>query len=586
METKWNLDDIYTSVDSREFQNDLKEYRQQLDLLNKWSRDNFSSPGSEAEKLKKFVTMKNSLLQYSKLSLYVALALSVDTTNEALLKYSDMLEQLEAQCSVHDTMLIGFLKGCDDIDSIIGSSPILKEHEFFIREQKQLTEHTLSTEEENIIALMKNTGSLMWQKQWEQLTSTLSIPINITGEEERLPLSAVRNLAYSSNADIRKKAYEAELNTYKTVERTAAFSMNGIKGEVITVSDMRGYSSPLEMTLEQSRIDQKILSAMWSAIDDRLCDIQPYFEKKAQLWGHKNGLPFYDLFAPVGEDMEFTTEQARDFVIDSFYTFSKELGDFAKNAFDSCWIDLMPSEGKVGGAFCEAIHPIKQSRIMTNFGGTFNDVVTIAHELGHAFHDSMLYNATELNCFYPMPIAETASTFCEAIVINRALALYDKSKATVILENDLQGLTQSVIDIYSRFIFEDRVFAARRNGPLSASELNEIMLSAQKQAYGKGLDPSFLNSGMWVCKPHYYDSNFNYYNFPYAFGVLLSKSLYAMYKSDNTAFVPLYYKVLSASSVMPLAQVASIAGCDLYDKAFWNKGIDLIVEEINDFCSL
>jgi oligoendopeptidase F len=334
------------------------------------------------------------------------------------------------------------------------------------------------------------------------------------------------------------------------------------------------------MTLAESRIDKDILGAMWDAVKSRLPQLQKYFIKKAKILGHKGALPFYDLFAPVGEDMKYTLEEARDFVIESFYGFDKALGDFAKKAFDNQWIDLMPSEGKVGGAFCEAIHPIKQSRVMTNFGGTFNDVVTIAHELGHAFHDTMLYDSSEINSFYPMPIAETASTFCEAVVINAALKNADENRLRVIIDNDLMGLTQSVVDIYSRFLFEDEVFKRRENGSLSANELNDIMLWAQKKAYGEGLDKDVLNSGMWGCKPHYYDADFNYYNFPYAFGVLLSKSLYAMYQKEGKDFVPLYYKLLSVSSVMPLAGVAKTAECDLYDKEFWCKGIDLITEEI------
>jgi oligoendopeptidase F len=322
---------------------------------------------------------------------------------------------------------------------------------------------------------------------------------------------------------------------------------------------------------------------MWSAVVKKLPELQKYFTKKAKILGHTGGLPFYDLFAPVGEDMKFTLEEARDFVIDSFYGFSKELGDFAKNAFEKHWIDLMPSEGKVGGAFCESIHPIKQSRVMTNFGGTFNDVVTIAHELGHAFHDTFLYNASEINSFYPMPIAETASTFCEAIVVNSTLKNATGEQARAVLENDLMGLIQSVVDIYSRFLFESEVFEKRANGSLSATELNEIMIKAQKAAYGSGLDGNCLNSGMWVCKPHYYDADFNYYNFPYAFGVLLSKALYARYEKEGESFVPLYYKFLTATATMPLAKVAEIAGCDLYSEEFWESGLELIVEEIERF---
>jgi pepF/M3 family oligoendopeptidase len=584
MNTKWNLDGIYMDITSKEFKSDFDKYKNKLEELNLWTRENFSSHGeNDGEKLETFINMKNELLYYSKLELYVALRLAVDTTNEELIRSADMLEQLGATAAEQDTALVEFLKGVEDIEALAKDYPVIEEHKFFLEEQKNRASHTLSADVEKAVARMKNTGSVLWQKQWEQLTSTLTIPFEEDGEVKNLPLSQIRNLAYSADANVRKRAYEAELDGYKKIERAAAFSMNGIKGEVITLCNLRGWKSPLEMTLIESRLDDKILGAMWSAVESRLPKLQEYFVKKANILGHDGKLPFYDLFAPVGEDMKFTVEQARDFVIDCFYGFSKELGDFAKKAFDENWIDLMPSEGKVGGAFCEAIHPIKQSRVMTNFGGTFNDVVTIAHELGHAFHDTLLYDASELNSFYPMPIAETASTFCEAIVVNAALKKAEGEQARAILENDLQGLTQSVVDIYSRFLFESEVFDKRVNGSLSANEMNEIMLKAQKKAYGKGLDENYLNSGMWVCKPHYYDADFNFYNFPYAFGVLLSKALYAKYEKEGEDFVPLYYKLLGKTSTLPLGDVAKIAGCDLYDEEFWNSGLDLIIGEIEKF---
>ena len=242
----------------------------------------------------------------------------------------------------------------------------------------------------------------------------------------------------------------------------------------------------------------------------------------------------------------------------------------------------MPKKGKVGGAYCETIHSIGESRILANFGGAFDDVITIAHELGHAFHNTRLFNLSELNSFYPMPIAETASTFCESIVVNEALKDAEENEKINILENDIMGLTQCIVDIYSRFLFEDSVFNARKDGTLSCEELNNMMIKAQKKAYGKGLDENCLHKYMWVCKPHYYDADFNYYNFPYAFGALLSKGLYSLYKKTGNDFLSLYDKLLSASSTMPLYKVAEIAGINLYSREFWLTGLEQIITEIDE----
>lgn len=579
MDMKWNISNIYPSVSSEEFKEDTKRYESLIKDLNEWCLENFKSRDNAKEKLEKYINMKNEILSYSKLLLYVNLAQSVDTTNDEIAKAANLIETIEAETACQDAAFAEFVKGMENIDDIIKTSSILEEHRFYLKEIKEKSEHILSTAEEAVISRMKNTGSLLWEKQWNQLSSTLTACY----EGREIPLSDVRNLAYDRSEKVRKAAYEAELKAYSKIEQPCAFCMNGIKGEVITLSDMRGYSSPLDMTLKESRIDRDILDAMLSAIEESLNKLQEYFIIKSRALGNKGPLPYYDLFAPLGENSRvYSPEEARDIVLRCFYGFSEELGDFAKSAFEKKWLDIMPAKGKAGGAYCESIHSMKESRILLNFGGSFDDVVTIAHELGHGFHNTRLFKLSELNAFYPMPIAETASTFCESIVVNEAMKSADDSEKINILENDIMGLTQCVVDIYSRFLFEDSVFNKRKEGTLSCDELSALMTDAQKKAYGKGLDEKYMHKYMWVCKPHYYDGEFNYYNFPYAFGALLSKGLYSLYKKEGKAFIPLYDKMLEASSTMKLSDVAKIAGIDIYSREFWMTGLEEITGEIDE----
>ncbi len=583
----WDLSPIYESIDSEGFKNDKKTYIKKINELNKWTEENFSSPENPKEKIEKYITKKNELTKFSKLSLYLNLLSSTNTSDEKTLKEIDQLEEIELNITPHEVNFIHFLKKTSNIDEIIKSSKILTDYEFYIKELKNYSQHILSRSEENIITKMKKNGSMLFEKQWEQLSSNLIIDMKTEGKAQQFTLSEIRNLAYSANSSIRKKAYESELKAYEKIETASAFSLNGIKGETITISKMRGYSSPLEMTIETSRIDKEILKTMFTTIKENIPSIQRYFLKKAEILGHKNGLPFYDLFAPIDEnDIKFTYDKAKNFVIDNFMSFSKKLGDFAKNAFEKNWIDVMPKKGKVGGAFCEGIHPIKESRILTNFTGTLNDAVTLAHELGHAYHDSCLYDEKELNSDYPMPIAETASTFCETIILNSALKTASEREKRIIIENDLSGIAQTTIDIYSRFLFEDELFKRREQGFVSSNELKEIMINAQKESYGKGLDENFLHPYMWVCKPHYYDADFNYYNFPYAFGLLLSKGLYAKYLKNSGGFPELYDKMLSATGKNSIADCAKLCEIDLYDINFWRSGFKIINEEIENFLKL
>lgn len=582
METEWLLNNIYTSTDSEEFKTDVRGFAKAVTDLNQWAKTAFNGEGYPERIIYEYIVMKNRLMQYEKLLVYVNLAMSVDTANESLASVLDGLEKTAADCAEHEALFSSYLKGIQNIDEVISHNMLLKEHSYFIKNCKKDSLHTLSPQQEIIISKMQTTGSSLWAKQWEQITSNMEVSFVYNDKTYTEPLSGIRNMAYSKDRGLRMAAYKAELAAYEDVKTSAAFCMNGIKGEVITLCKIRGYNSPLDMTLEQSRINGDILNAMWSAIKEELPSLTRYFTAKAELLGCKK-LPFYDLFAPVGEDKEYTLTQARDEVISAFTAFSPEMGAFAENAFEKRWLDLLPRKGKTGGAFCEVVHAVKESRIMTNFGGTFNDVVTIAHELGHAYHDSKLYNETPLNSFYPMPIAETASTLCETILINEVLNGADKDFAMVVLENDLSGIMQTLSDIYSRFIFEDSVFNKREQGTLSADTLCTLMLEAQKTAYGNTLDEEYMHRYMWLCKPHYYDAEFNYYNFPYAFGMLLSKALYGKYKEMGKDFISLYDRLLGASGTNDLAVVAGIAGFDLADRKFWKNSLNVVKDEIDDF---
>ena len=258
----------------------------------------------------------------------------------------------------------------------------------------------------------------------------------------------------------------------------------------------------------------------------------------------------------------------------------------AQKAINNDWIDVEPREGKVGGAFCAGIHTLGESRILLNFGGSFGDVVTMAHELGHGFHGECLKNESILNSNYPMPIAETASTFCETIIKKAAIKDATEKEALSILETEISDCTQVIVDIYSRFLFEKSVFEERKESALTVERIKELMLNAQKEAYGDGLDENYLHPYMWAWKPHYYDANYNYYNFPYAFGLLFAKGLYAEYLKKGSDFVSEYERLLSITGKNKIADITKEVGIDIHDKEFWKNSLKTIEEDIEKFIML
>ncbi|WP_066502258.1 M3 family oligoendopeptidase [Abyssisolibacter fermentans] len=588
MEMRWSLNELYSSFECDEFKNDLAKCNDIIDTMIKWSNENLQNIQNPAKTIKDYMNLDMEFSTiFERLFNFANLTTSVDAKNQTALNYCDKLDIMLTKLTKPNVLFEKYLGNVKNLDEIIASDDLLKEHSFYLKELANKSKYLLSEEEEIAISKMKTTGSTSWSKLQDILTSNLLVDIELDGEQKHLPLPVIRNLAYDKDPIIRQKAYSAELKAYKKIDESSAACLNGIKGEVLTLSEMRGYESPLAQTLFNSRMDKETLDAMLSAMKEKLPVFHKYLKAKGEILGHKNGLPFYDIFAPIGDvDIKYTYEEARKYIVDNFKTFSDKLANFADNAFEKNWIDAEPREGKRGGAFCAGLHSIGESRILANFNNTYNNMTTLAHELGHGYHGSCLKNESILNSDYPMPIAETASIFCETIVGKAALKSATDEEAFCILEQSVSSATQVIVDIYSRYLFESKVFEVRKDHALSVEEFNEIMLNAQKEAYGDGLDHSVLHPYMWVCKPHYYYADANFYNFPYAFGDLFAKGLYAEYVKKGDSFIDEYDKLLAATGKNDIPTITSMVNIDIRSKEFWKSSLDVIEEDINKFIEL
>lgn len=576
---KWNLDILYKSFDDPKLTKDLERVDALLEQLKEYTAKTLQGDSDTRSKLLGYFTINDELISLlTVIGNMGNLTYAVDTKNTDALKLIEKEESYIPAFQVCEVQFTKWLKDIEDLDALIESDEDLKTYAFAILEAKEKSSHMLSDKEESLLAQLKNTGSNAWNKLQDATISSLSAEY----DDEKLPITVIRSYAYDADGDKRKKAYEAEVAALGSVASISASALNAIKGEVITEAAMRNYSSPLEMTLKNARMDQETLDAMMTAIKEYLPSFRDYMKKKASMLGYEGGLPFFDLFAPVGEvNMTYSYDEARQFVIDNFSSYSQKLGNFAQTAFDEDWIDPFPREGKVAGAFCSNIQPVKQSRIMSNFNGSFSDMSTLAHELGHGYHGDCLKDVKPANSNYPMPLAETASIFCETIVTNAALKNATPEEKLVILENSVMGANQVIVDIYSRFLFETTLFEGRKSASLSVDELKDAMLNAQKEAYGDGLDHQWLHPYMWVVKPHYYYAGHNFYNFPYAFGLLFAKGLYAMYQKEGDAFLAKYDTLLEATGCNNIKDVLATVGVDSHNPDFFRASLELIKEEID-----
>ncbi len=581
MKTNWDLSVFYKGMDDPAFAADLQSLPGRIDALTAL----IDAPqADDGKKVREIVEELERLSVFCEpLYMMVMLTLSTDAQQPQADAAQTPLNRASMAMAQAESRFSRYLASLPDLDAIIEGDEVLRARGFVLREYAQKARHQIDPVLEGPVLKMQLSGG----KALSELRGKLEATLTACYRGEETPLATVRGMAYDADACVRRDAYEAEIACYKKVELPMSVCLNSIKAEACTIAGLKGYKDVLDMTLSESRLTKQTLDAMWTAIREALPDLRAYFKAKAKLLGHKNGLPFYDLFAPVGESTRtYTIEEARDILLDVFGRFCPEMAQMMETAFDEGWIDVYPKVGKRGGAFCAGCYDKNISRVMTNFTGSLSDVSTLAHELGHAFNNRMMTRMPLLMTEPPMPLAETASTFNETVLSAQMRKTASREEELMLLDASLTENTQVVVDIYSRFLFEQKVVDAQADHALSVEELKQTMLWAQEMSYGDGLDPEVRHPYMWACKSHYYSTGRHFYNFPYAFGGLFARGLYARYEQEGEAFVPVYCDLLSRFGSDTIENITASVGIDVTTPDFWRQAVGSIAEEARRFAQL
>ncbi|MDW8106381.1 MAG: M3 family oligoendopeptidase [Armatimonadota bacterium] len=587
---RWDMSVVYSGLDSPEYERDFRSLVRAIDeleaLFDELQIDRMETPLAPelaAGIVERIVPLYNALNEQAwTLGAYVYAFVSVDSRDEYAQARLSELERQSVRLSKLGTRLTAWA-GTQEVDALIERSEQAKQHAYWLQRARIAAEHMMSPAEEALATEMQLTGSNAWSKLYGNYTSQIQVEVELKGERQTLTMSMLRNLAYDPDREVRRAAYEAELRAWEQHALPIASALNAIKGETNLLMRKRGWESPLHASLFRNAIDEATLNAMLEAAHESFPIFRRYLHAKARLLGAER-CAWYDLFAPVGkEPRQWEYHEAKQFIIEQFATYSQKLSDLARRAFEENWIDAPPQPGKRDGAFCMRLRR-DESRILTNYKPAFGGMSTLAHELGHAYHNLCLAERTYLQRQTPMTLAETASIFCETIIRQAALRDADPDEQLAILEASLQGACQVVVDITSRFIFEKTVFERRNERELSAQELCTIMREAQLQTYGDGLDPNALHPYMWAAKPHYYGSTF--YNYPYMFGLLFGLGLYARYLDDPEGFRARYDDLLSRTGMADAPTLAAEFGFDLRTPAFWRGALDTIRQDVERFESL
>lgn len=600
----WDLSNVYPGLGSVELRQAIDQLQAQLDDLDNYlsaqqitrSATVNASPTELAQVIAGYLDRMNAALRLNgTLHSYLHSFVSTDSYNTVARRLASELDALVVRLERADVLFRGWIGVAaadrDRFEQALAqegpSQSHLRGHNFYLKEAVEQSRYLMNETEETLASELSLSGANAWEKLRGVVTSQLRIPFELDSQVKELPITVVQNFRTEADGELRRRAHEAELAGWAGVREPLAACLNGIKGTVITLYKRRGRTDALHQALDQARIDRETLETMLAAMHDSFPAFRRYWQAKARRLG-KEALPWWDLSAPVGRlERRYSFAEARDLILEQLYAFSERSGVFTRRAFDQSWIDAEPRAGKRGGAFCMRLPVVEESRILCNFDGSLDQLLTLAHELGHAYHNECQVGRLPLQRRTPMTLAETASIFNETIVTDAILAQAASPEEELgILETFLIGASQVIVDIYSRYLFEKEVFGRRAKAELSADDFCDIMLRSQQETYGNGLDARHLNPYMWAWKPHYYSAGLSFYNFPYAFGLLFGLGLYAVYQERGKTFLPEYDALLRSTGEGTAAELAARFGLDIRQRAFWEGSLKVIEKRIERYLVL
>ena len=397
---RWDLSNVFPGLNSPEFLADTDHAKIHADRYG--SLDNLDgNPGCQQRCPQQVASQVNHLLtEIQKLLLlentlgaYIHSFVSTNSFNKDAMRKMSEFEKVNqfARTKLKPACAPGLAKLRPLLPQITAMPGPAQDHAFWLKEVAEQSRYLMSQPEEALAAELNLSGANAWQKLQGTVTSQLTVEFELDGKVQNLPMPALINLRSHPDEDVRRRAYEAESAAWDSVKEPLAAALNGVKGMAVTLNQHRGRSDALHSALDINRIDRQTLDAMLTAMRESLPVFRRYFQSKAKKLG-KDKLPWWDVFAPGGKTTRsYTYDEARAFVIDNFGKFSPDLSNFAQKAFDGGWIDAEQRSGKRGGAFCMSVPGVKESRVLMSFDGSLDVVSTLAHELGHAFHNDCMY---------------------------------------------------------------------------------------------------------------------------------------------------------------------------------------------------
>jgi oligoendopeptidase F len=473
----------------------------------------------------------------------------------------------------------------DDAWSGLFSEPRLRGSAFYWTRRRQIAALKMDPKLEKLATRLAVNGFHAWNRLYSKIAGDLTAEFEEDGKTTNLSMGQLANKMSSPNRDVRRQAFEKMEGAWRSRDALAAIELNSIAGFRLSLYEARGWDSPVFEPFLRSRVEQETIDAMWGAIAAGLDRISEYIEAKKKILGI-DSFRWYDQYAPLGEvTRSYSYKEATDFVVKHLTGFSKDLGQFARMAVESRWIEADDRSGKAAGGFCTGFPVAKESRIFMTYSGNYNEMMTLAHEIGHAYHSWVLRDMDYYARHYTMTLAETASTFNEMLVTDAALEeVTDPQERRALLDRKLQEHLAMFCNIRARYLFEVMFHEERKRGPLPKGRLDQLMVKAQKEAFGGMLSDDGYHPLFWASKLHFSETEVPFYNFPYTLGHMFAGGIYAIAKEEGPAFADKYAALLIDTGRMTCEDLAQKhLGVDLRTRAFWNDAVRRALRDVDLF---
>lgn len=587
-ELTWDLDTIFQGgSDSKEFKSYLKDVKNSMDKLSE-SVTKFNPGESNANSLAAIIDQLEGTTKKLRESFAYISCLSAENVKD---EKANMLvgkrSELKAEMSAISTNLDQKLEHIDDVKwAEFLTHPTLQEVSFVLNENRDRAKEQLPVAEEVLINDLAIDGYHGWSQMYDALVGNMSVELTLDGERKSYSVGQASNKLSNPDRSVRKHVAEQIDQAWKANGDLFGQTLNHLAGFRLQKYKHRNWDNVLKEPLEINRMKEETLDAMWKAISDNKQPFVKFLQKKADLLGLEK-LSMFDINAPLSDSVKtYSFSEGADFIVDHFRAFSPKMADFAQMAFDKRWIEAEDRAGKRPGGFCTSLPDSEQTRIFMTYSGTSSNVATLAHELGHAYHQHVMNDIHGLNQNYAMNVAETASTFAEMIVADASVkqAKNDEEKLSL-LEDKIKRGVAFFMNIHARFLFEKRFYEERKQGMVSTNRLNELMVEAQKEAYCDAIGD--YDENFWSSKLHFHITGVPFYNFPYTFGYLFSLGLYAHALESDGNFEEDYIALLRDTGKMTVEDLAEKhLGIDLTKPDFWENGMKLCTKDVEDFLSL